>query len=207
MRILIAFAGLAALSLVDISCRGKEGPQGPQGPQGPAGKDLIRPQQGYIEGTARGKDNGGNAFTIPFRYTYYYSLGTYRATGTNTWQIDFSRADSLAIGELSFSFQWDQSNNTVSNLSISGTAANISQSPTPTYNVQILPSIPSVFPGTSQSLSDIALSGDTLKGRFQYIRPTYNNVPGLGTNTHPDTVEGTFSVRLVRTQSYNRESR
>ncbi len=201
MRNLLAFAGMLAMSVVATNCRGKEGPQGPQGP---SGADLVRPQQGFIEGIARGRDNSGNAFNIPFRYTYYFSLGTYRSTGTNTWQFDFSRADSLGIGELSFSFQWNQSNNSVSNLTINGTAANITQSPTPTYDVQTLPNIPNVFPGTSQTVSNLALNNDTLTGRFEYIRHSYNNVPSFGTNTHADTVEGTFSIKLVRTQSYNR---
>jgi hypothetical protein len=193
-----------------FSCRGKEGPQGPAGPQGPQGnpgQDLTRPQDGFIEGTARGKDNAGNNFNIPFRYTYYFGLGTYRTASANTLEIIFDRFDSLGVGSLSFSFQWNQSNNNVSSLSIDGVAANIAQSPAPTYNVETLPSIGTFFAGTTQTISNLSLSGDTLQGRFQYIRPTYNNVPGIGTNTHPDTVSGTFKVRLIRTQRFNRETR
>jgi hypothetical protein len=44
-----------------------------------------------------------------------------------------------------------------------------------------------------------------LRGSFQYIRPSYNN-PLIGTNTHPDTVRGTFLVKLVRVRSYNRQA-
>jgi len=188
------------------SCRGKEGPQGPPGPQGPAGQDLTRPQNGYIEGRARGKDNSGNPFDIPFRYTYYFSLGTYRFIGPDSLRIEFERGDSTGIGSLSLSFNWGRRSNTVSAVTIEGTAADISQSPVPTYTVNTLPAVPSLFPGTSQSVSNLSLSGDTLRGSFQYVRPSYNNIPGIGTNTHPDTVSGTFMVKLVQVRSYNRSS-
>ena len=79
MRVLVNHLVVALLiGWAAWSCRGKEGPQGP------AGQDLTRPQNGYIEGRARGKDNGGNAFNIPFRYTYYFSLGTYRLIGPDS---------------------------------------------------------------------------------------------------------------------------
>jgi hypothetical protein len=188
------------------SCRGKEGPQGPQGPQGPAGQDLTRPQNGYIEGRARGKDNSGNAFNIPFRYTYYFSLGTYRLIGPDSLQIEFERGDSAGIGSLSLSFRWGRRSNTVGGVNISGTAADISQSPVPTYDVATLPAVPSFFPGTTQSVRNLSLSGDTLRVEFEYIRPSYNNVPGIGTNTYPDTVSGTFLVKLVQVRSYNRQA-
>lgn len=190
------------------SCRGKEGPQGPQGPQGPAGQDLTRPQNGYIEGRARGRDNGGNAFNIPFRYTYYFSLGTYRFIGPDSLRIEFERGDSTGIGSLSLSFNWGRRSNTVTNVTIEGTAADISQSPVPTYGVNVLAAIPPPvnFQGTSQSVSNLSLSGDTLRGSFQYVRPSYNNVPLIGTNTHPDTVSGTFLVKLVQVRSYNRQA-
>jgi len=209
MRSLIT--GLAVILLSSWmmwSCRGKEGPQGPPGPQGPAGQDLTRPQNGYIEGRARGKDNGGNPFDIPFRYTYYFSLGTYRFIGPDSLRIEFERGDSTGIGSLSLSFNWGRRSNTVTNVSIEGTAADISQSPVPTYTVNVLPAIPPPinFPGTSQSVSNLSLSGDTLRGSFQYVRPSYNNIPGIGTNTHPDTVSGTFMVKLVQVRSYNRSS-
>jgi len=184
------------------SCKGKEGPQGPQGP---AGQDLTRPQNGYIEGRARGKDNGGNAFDIPFRYTYYFSLGTYRLIGPDSLQIEFERGDSAGIGSLSLSFRWGRRSNTVGGVNINGTAADISQSPVPTYDVTTLPAVPSFFSGTTQ-VRNLSLSGDTLRGEFEYIRPSYNNVPGIGTNTYPDTVSGTFLVKLVQVRSYNRQA-
>jgi hypothetical protein len=189
------------------SCRGKEGPQGPPGPQGPAGQDLTRPQNGYIEGRARGKDNGGNPFDIPFRYTYYFSLGTYRFIGPDSLRIEFKRGDSTGVGSLDLSFNWGRRSNTVTDVSIEGTAADISRSPVPTYGVNVLPAVPLLnFPGTSQSVSNLSLSGDTLRGSFQYVRPSYNNIPGIGTNTHPDTVSGTFLIKLVQVRSYNRSS-
>jgi hypothetical protein len=45
-----------------------------------------------------------------------------------------------------------------------------------------------------------------LRGSFQYVRPSYNNIPTVGTNTYPDTVSGTFVVKLVQVRSYNRSS-
>ena len=102
----------------------------------------------------------------------------------------------------------------MTDVSIDGTAADIfSQPPVPTYGVNVLPAIPPPlsFPGTSQSVSNLSLSGDTLRGSFQYVRPSYNTIfiPGVGTipgNTHPDTVSGTFVVKLVQVRSYNRSS-
>ncbi len=201
----ILIAGFLSLWMA-WSCRGKEGPQGPVGPQGPAGQDLTRPQNGYIEGRARGKDNGGTSFNIPFRYTYYSSLGTYRVVGPDSFSISFERLDSLGIGSLSFSFSWGRNSNGIANLNISGTAADPSQTPVPTYDVTTIPAVPLFFSGTTQSLSNLSLSGDTLRGSFQYIRPSYNNVPAFGTNTHPDTVAGTFVVKLVPERRYNRQS-
>ncbi len=216
MRVLVNHLVVAFLiGWAAWSCRGKEGPQGPsgpQGPQGPAGQDLTRPQNGYIEGRARGKDNGGNPFDIPFRYTYYFSLGTYSFIGPDSLQITFERGDSTGIGSLSLSFNWWRRSNTVTDESINGTVADISQSPVPTYAVSTLSAFPLLnFPGTSQSVSNLSLSGDTLRGSFQYVRPSYNTtfIPNVGTipaNTHPDTVSGTFMVKLVRARSYNRSS-
>lgn len=207
MRVLVNHLVVALLiGWAAWSCKGKEGPQGPQGPQGPAGQDLTRPQNGYIEGRARGKDNGGNAFNIPFRYTYYFSLGTYRLIGPDSLQIEFERGDSAGIGSLSLSFRWGRRSNTVGGVNINGTAADISQSPVPTYDVTTLPAVPSFFSGTTQSVRNLSLSGDTLRGEFEYIRPSYNNVPGIGTNTYPDTVSGTFLVKLVQVRSYNRQA-
>ncbi len=209
MRSLVRLHAVILLSFWMMwSCRGKEGPQGPPGPQGPAGQDLTRPQNGYIEGRARGKDNGGNPFDIPFRYTYYFSLSTYRFIGPDSLRIEFERGDSTGIGSLSLSFNWGRRSNTVTDVSIEGTAADISQSPVPTYTVNVLPAIPPPvnFQGTSQSVSNLSLSGDTLRGSFRYVRPSYNNVPLVGTNTHPDTVSGTFLVKLVQVRSYNRSS-
>ncbi len=192
--LIIVLAVILLSSWMMWSCRGKEGPQGPPG------QDLTRPQNGYIEGRARGKDNGGNPFDIPFRYTYYFSLGTYRFIGPDSLQIEFERGDSTGIGSLSLSFNWGRRSNTVTNVTIEGTAADISQSPVPTYRVNVLPTI------TSQSVSNLSLSGDTLRGSFRYVRPSYNNVPLVGTNTHPDTVSGTFMVKLVQVRTYNRSS-
>ncbi len=188
------------------SCRGKEGPQGPPGPQGPAGQDLTRPQNGYIEGRARGKDNRCNPFDIPFRYTYYFSLGTYRFIGPDSLRIEFERGDSTGIGSLSFSFNWGRRSNTVTNVTIEGTAADISQSSVPTYRINILTIPPLNLPVTSQSVSNLSLSGDTLRGSFQYVRPRYDSISGIGTNTWPDTVSGTFLVKLVQVRSYDRSS-
>lgn len=190
-----------------LSCRGKEGPQGPQGPQGPAGQDLVRPRQGVIQGTARGRDNDGNAFNIPFSYSFYLgSPGTWRNVDANTREYSFRREDSLGIGFVELTFRHNASNNQISNLTIDGIAANSSDRPVPTYPITQLPSVPNFFPGTTQTISNIAFSGDSLSGRFTYIRPAYNNVPGVGTNTHADTVEGSFSVRLVPIRTYNRIS-
>lgn len=205
----ILIAGFLSL-WIGWSCRGKEGPQGPQGPQGPAGQDLTRPQNGYIEGRARGKDNSGNSFNIPFRYTYYFSLGTYRVVGPDSFQIEFARAESLGIGRLSFSFSWGRNTNRVADATIGGTIADPSQNPVPTYEVRTLPAVLG-FPGTTQSLSNLSLSGDTLRGNFQYIHPSHNriNIPGvidIEANNHPDTVEGSFLVKLVRERRYNREA-
>nr|BAL55280.1 hypothetical protein HGMM_F25B04C23 [uncultured Bacteroidetes bacterium] len=203
-RLLSILAVGMAFSLV-VSCRGKEGPQGPQGPQGPAGKDLVRPQQGYIQGVARGKDNGGNPFTISFRYSFYLSSpGTWQNIDATTREFSFQREDSLGIGYLNLSFRYNTSNNQASNVTVDGVAADLSQSPIPTYTIQQLPSVPGFFSGTTQTVSNVQFSGDSLTGRLTYIRPSYNNVPGIGTNTHPDTVEATFAVRLQPIISYGR---
>jgi hypothetical protein len=189
MRSLVRLHAVILLSFWMMwSCRGKEGPQGPPGPPG---QGLTRPQNGYIEGRARGKDNDGNPFDIPFRYTYYSSLGTYRFIEPDNLQIEFERGDSAGIGSLSLSFNWDRISDAVTNVLINGTVAEISQSPVPTYTVNVLPGVPFLnFPGTSQSVSNLSLSRDTLRGSFQYVRPSYNTVsiPGVGTipgNTHP----------------------
>jgi hypothetical protein len=202
MRSLIRLHAVILLSSWMVwSCRGKEGPQGPPG------RDFTRPQNGYIEGRARGKDNGGNLFDIPFRYTYYFSLGTYRFIGPDSLRIEFERGDSTGVGSLGLSFNWGRRSNTVTDVSIEGTVADISQSPVPTYTVNVLLGNPLLnFPGTSQSVSNLSLSGDTLRGSFRYVRPSYNNIPAIGTNTHPDTVSGTFMVKLVQVRSYNRSS-
>jgi hypothetical protein len=166
---------------------------------------LVRPQQGSIQGTARGKDNNGNAFTIPFRYTYYYGTsGTVQAIDTNTREFSFTREDSLGLGNISLTFRYNASNQSVSNVTIDGVAADISQQPAPTYTIQQLPSVPNVFPGTTQNISNVVYAGDSVTGRLLYIRPSYNNVPGIGTNTHPDTVEATFSIRVLPIRSYGR---
>jgi hypothetical protein len=210
MRSLVRLHAVILLSSwIMWSCRGKEGPQGPPGPPG---QGLTRPQNGYIEGRARGKDNDGNPFDISFRYTYYSSLGTYRFIEPDNLQIEFERGDSAGIGSLSLSFNWDRINDAVTNVLINGTVADISQSPVPTYTVNVLPAVPLFnFPGTSQSVSNLSLSGDNLRGSFQYVRPSYNTVsiPGVGTipgNTYPDTVSGTFVVKLAHVHSYNRSS-
>lgn len=206
MRI-AALTATLILSLLSLGCKGKEGPQGPpgpQGPQGPAGQDLVLPRQGFIRGTARGKDNGGNPFNISFSYSFAFSPGTWRSIDANTKEFQFERSDSLGISYLSFSFQHNSTNNSVSNVSIEGQAADISTTPVPTYNVQVLPAAPPFFPGTTQQVSSFTISGDSISGRFLYIRPSYNNIPGVGANTHPDTVEGTFGVRLVPIRSYGR---
>lgn len=199
------YALIVLAALLAWSCRGKEGPQGPQGPQGPAGQDLVRPRQGFIQGVARGKDNGGNPFNISFSYSFYTaSPGTWQATGQSTRDLDFTREDSLGVGYLSLSFRYDASNQQVSNLTIDGVAADISRYPVPTYTIQQLPPIPNFFPGTTQQISNLTISGDSVKGSFRYIRPSYNNIPGIGTNTHADTVDGTFSVKLLQTVSFGR---
>ncbi|RMF54076.1 MAG: hypothetical protein D6750_00235 [Bacteroidetes bacterium] len=202
------YALVVLVALLVWSCRGKEGPQGPQGPQGPAGQDLVRPRQGFIQGVARGKDNGGNPFNIRFSYSFYTtSPGTWQATGQNTREFDFTREDSLGIGYLSLSFRYDASNQQVSNITIDGVAADLSRSPVPTYTIQQLPSVPNVpniFPSTTQQITNVTVNGDSVTANFRYIRPSYNNVPGVGTNTYPDTVEGSFSVKLVQTTSFGR---
>lgn len=202
---LLLIAGLIAL-LTD--CRGKQGPEGPQGPQGPAGQDLVRPQQGFIEGVARGKDNNGNAFEIPFRYTYYTANpGTATRRGADTLVIQFSREDSLGIGNLTISFRYRRSNGQISNITLSGTAADITVVPIPTYNVQQIPADPlGLYSGTSETISNVQVVGDTLvSGEFRYIRPA-TNLPAI-TNTHADTVSGRFSVRIMPTISYGRVQR
>ncbi len=199
------YALLIPVVLLVWSCRGKEGPQGPQGPQGPPGQDLVRPRQGFIQGVARGKDNGGNSFNIRFSYSFYpISPGTWQASGQNVRTFDFTREDSLGIGYLSLNFRYDASTQQVSNITIDGVAADISRSPTPTYPIQQLPAVPNFFPGTTQEITNVTINGDSVTGSFRYIRPSYNNVPGIGTNTHPDTVEGSFSVKLVPVTSFGR---
>jgi hypothetical protein len=95
----------------------------------------------------------------------------------------------------------------VGEVNINGTAADISQSPpVPTYDVTTIPAVQPFFSGTTQSVRNLSLSGDTLRGEFEYIRPSYNNLPVYGTNTHPDTVSGTFLVKLVQVRSYNRQA-
>ncbi len=205
MRI-AAFTTTLLISLLSLGCKGKEGPQGPpgpQGPQGPAGQDLVLPQQGFIRGEAKGKDNSGSPFDFSFSYSFAFSPGTWRSINATTKEFEFGRGDSLGIGYLSFSFQHNSTNNTVSNVSIEGQAADISTRPVPTYNVQVIPAVPGFFPGTTQQITDLTVNGDSISGKFLYIRPSYN-VPNIGTNTHPDTVEGTFGVRLVPTRSYGR---
>jgi hypothetical protein len=78
--------------------------------------------------------------------------------------------------------------------------------PVPTYDVTTLLAVPPFFSGTTQSVRNLSLSGDTLRGEFEYIRPSYNNIPGIGTNTYPDTVSGTFLVKLVQARLYNRQA-
>lgn len=202
----ILIAGLLSL-WTGWSCRGKEGPQGP------AGQDLTRPQNGYIEGRARGKDNSGNSFNIPFRYTYYYfNPGTYQLIGPDSFQIDFERAESLGIGSLSFSFKWGR--NGVADVAINGTIADPSQNPVPTYEVVTLHAADGLFQLTPQSLSNLFLSGDTLRGSFQYVHLPHNRIDinvgpikiNVEANNHPDTVEGSFLIKLVRGRRHNREA-
>ncbi len=198
------------ISLLTLGCKGKEGPQGPQGPpgpqgpqgpQGPAGQDLVLPQQGFISGRAHGKDNGGTPFDFSFSYSFAFSPGTWRSINATTKEFQFERSDSLGIGYLSFSFRHNSTNNTVSNVSIDGQAADISTRPVPTYNLQ--GAFSNFIPGITQQIFDLTVNGDSISGKFLYIRPSYN-VPGIDTNTHPDTVEGTFGVRLVPIRSYGR---
>ncbi|MCS6895425.1 MAG: hypothetical protein NZZ60_04670 [Bacteroidia bacterium] len=207
------FVGLA-VSLT--MCKRKEGPPGPPGPPGPAGRDLTRPQEGFIEGTARGKDNSGNPFNISFRYTYYYGpSGIALLSGANELQISFAREDEKGIGNIGISFTYSRSNGQINDLQLSGVAADISTSPVRIYNVQQIPSINLAnYPGTSQNLSNIQISGDTLiTGNFTYIRPAYTppniNIPGIDlsslANPHPDTVSGRFSIRLTPIVSYGRQ--
>lgn len=199
---LLLTAGLLALL---AGCRGKQGPEGPQGPQGPAGQDLVRPQQGFIEGVARGRDNSGAAFNIPFRYTYYTGApGTATRRGADTLDIAFQREDSLGIGNLSISFTYRRSNGQTSGVDISGVAADISATPIPTHAFQPIPPVSALgYPGTSQTITNVQLSGDTVvSGEFRFIRPT-TSLPGI-TNTHADTVSGRFSVRLSPVVSYGR---
>ncbi|MCX7606156.1 MAG: hypothetical protein N2170_02660 [Bacteroidia bacterium] len=205
MRNLVLPTAIALMAVLLWSCRGKEGPQGPVGPQGPAGEDLVRPRQGYIRGTARGRDNNGASFNFSFSYSFYLSSpGIWRSIDANTREFSFSREDSLGIGSLSLTFRHDASNNTISNLSLGGTAADISSQPVPTYSIQQLPSVPGFFSGTTQTVSNLVITGDSISGQFTYIRPAYNNVPGVGTNTHADTVEGSFAVKLIPTRNYGR---
>lgn len=203
------------ISFVIVSCRGKQGPVGPQGPPGPAGQNYVRPQDGFIEGVATGKDQSGTPFRIPFRYTYYAgSPGQALRRGADTLSIEFSREDSLGIGSLYFSFTLRRSTLQASGINMTGTAADISTSPVPTFRIQVFPSVGlAAYPGTSQTLSNIQLRGDTLiKGEFRFIRPSYNpppiSIPGIDfsaiANAHPDTVTGRFEVRLVPIISYGR---
>ncbi|MCS7297716.1 MAG: hypothetical protein RMK19_00330 [Bacteroidia bacterium] len=199
---LLMGAGICAFLL---SCRGK---QGPEGPQGPPGRDLVRPQQGFIEGVARGKDESGNAFSIPFRYTYYFGApGEAQRVDANTLSIAFYREDSLGVGNLSISFTYNRNNRQASDVTLSGLAANATVSPIPVYTIQLRPEVGG-FAGTSQSVTNLELSGDTLiSGEFSFINPQFNPplpVPGFSPNTYPDTVRGRFSVRLIPIISYGR---
>lgn len=201
--------------LLLITCKRKEGPQGPAGPPG---KDLVRPQQGFIEGNARGKDNSGNPFDFSFRYTYHYGPpGTAEYVGNDLLRISFSREDEKGIGNISMSFRYNRSNGQISELNLSGIAADANSSPVKTYTIQIIPRIqPAGYPGTSQSITNVQISGDTLiTGDFRYIRPAYNppgiSIPGVDLsaleNPHPDTVYGRFSIKLIPIVSYGRQGR
>ncbi|MCS7189475.1 MAG: hypothetical protein RMJ66_06735 [Bacteroidia bacterium] len=200
-------AVIASVLVIWISCRGKEGPQGPAGPQGPPGRDLVRPQQGRVQGIAFGKDNNGNAFNIPFSYSFLSdgNPGIWRSVDANTKEFSFLRTDSLSIGYIDLTFRYNASNNTVSNVSIEGLAANIAGTPAATYTIQQIPSIPGIFQGTVQDVSNVSVNGDSVSGSILYVRPAYN-IPNLGSNVHPDTVRATFSVRLIPTVSYGRRS-
>ncbi|MCX7763991.1 MAG: hypothetical protein N2253_03735 [Bacteroidia bacterium] len=215
MHRVLRSASIAGVLIAFISCRGKQGPEGPQGPPGPAGQNYVRPQNGFIEGVAIGKDQSGTPFRIPFRYTYYAgSPGQALRRGADTLNIEFSREDSLGIGNLSFSFTLRRSTLQASSINMTGTAADISTSPVPTFRIQVVPPLPPAsYPGTSQTISNIQLRGDTLiTGEFRFIRPSYTPppipVPGIDfsaiANAHPDTVTGRFEVRLVPIISYGR---
>lgn len=210
-----ACLALIAFILTLVGCRGK------RGPEGPPGRDLTRPQDGFIEGTARGKDNAGNAFHIPFRYTYHFgNPGTAVRVNANTLRIEFGRWDELGIGYMNISFTYNRTTREASDIQISGIAADISQKPIPAHSfgtVSAVPPTPSpgtIYPGTTQRLTNIQLEGDTvLTADFEFIRPQFTSppipIPGLDLsafeNTHPDTVRGRLSVRLLPVVSYGRQ--
>ncbi|MCX8112946.1 MAG: hypothetical protein N3E49_07125 [Bacteroidia bacterium] len=212
MRKLCNASCIALLTLLTLSCRGK---QGPEGPQGPPGQNLVRPQQGFIEGVARGRDQNGTPFNIPFRYTYYAgNPGEVLRRGADTLDIQFDREDSLGIGRLSFSLILKRSTSQASVSQLSGVIANINASPIPTFSVQAIPQVSiAQYPGTTQTVTGVQISGDTLLiGDFTFIRPQYTPpnfpIPGLDlsalANAHPDTVTGRFSVRLLPIIRYGR---
>ncbi|MCS7163138.1 MAG: hypothetical protein NZ958_07440 [Bacteroidia bacterium] len=206
---------LATTSFLSWACRGKEGPAGPPG------RDLSRPQQGFVEGTARGKDEAGNPFDIRFRYTYYpQNSGTWRVVSGSVRELTFTRQDSLGIGSITFTLRYDASNNQVTVTGLSGVAADISQKPVPTHSFQIIPRLdttifgfPIRVPGTTQEVSDFTFSGDNIQGKFRFIRPQYERPSGLPpqaanllppNNQHPDTIVGSFSISLTEVRPFNR---
>ncbi|MCS6789715.1 MAG: hypothetical protein NZ580_01845 [Bacteroidia bacterium] len=188
------------------SCRGKQGPQGPQGPQGNPGRDLTRPQQGYIEGRARGKDNAGNAFDFTFRYSYYFAVpGAIQALSGNIREIFFERSDSAGLGNISIRFRFNPSNNQTSDVTIEGNAVELRGNTVSAYALEYYLNAPGL-PRVTREIRNVRLLGDTAcTGEFVYIRETGGGmIPNTPSNTHPDTVSGTFNVKLLPVRSYGR---
>lgn len=193
---------LIGLSAGVWSCRGKEGPQGPPGP---AGQNLTWPQQGYIEGEARGKDNDGTPFVIPFHYVYHYGLpGTWEPNPNDSNVVDISiqRHDGAGAGYFQISFSYDKQNRRVCTTSlcplpyISATITDVSQRPTvPVYYLSYTPTRDSV------QIQVQSFSEQGITGRIMYISPADT----LNTNNrYADTVTANFSVELVRLRRYQR---
>ncbi len=191
MRIVVLTATFI-ISLLSLGCKRKEGPQGPPGP---AGQDLTRPKRGFIQGVARGRDNDGRDFTIPFYYSFEPYPGYRTRIDNYTERFSFYREDSLGIGYVSISFKYDRSTRSITDLQIYGEAADIdARDFIPTYT----------FSGyymnvTGDEISDLVIGEDSISGKFKVVMQA--SPPN---NLYPDIVSGSFGVRLLRTREYNR---
>ncbi len=194
MRIWALLAVLGASLL--WNCRGKEGPAGPQGP---AGQNLTRSQEGYIRGTAKGRDITRNQdFQLSFNYTYvptWISIpGTWtpQSNDLDTIQISLSREGERG-GYMNIVLEHKKSTNTTWVTNLGGDLLDISSNSASRYNLRYYSS----FSQDTAYVTSLTLRGDTLvSGQLVYVKRS---------KTPADTATVEFSSRIYRLIPYQRQ--